>query len=284
MRDVSPKEMLHKRLFKPTHMLYWRSRLCRKHGLDTAGAIRRPSETNAQRLTQRVRNAIGKESQRRTRCSIEWCAEPARVHVRKGTGSLPACKLHASWIADPRAGTFRGLRKGRFAARCALADAVFGDMTLADLSPNGDFQHRCETCFAWYFTAESVPCPTGGTQRVFSRCCQHGRLADVPLLPPAPPSWLHYWLVILPTQRLLRGTLFLWLAKFVSGPNRFNGSGVTNRSWIIYGGTTQRWHSPVTAIIWHRRVKNYARKMVGQYLQVIMVHQSTSCTVASTIK
>ena len=108
------------------------------------------------------------------------------MRVQKNVGPVPACKLHASWLADRAEGTSRGLRKGRYAARCALGDAVFGDMPPADLSPTGRFQHTFENCAAWYFSAESVPQPGNPKRRVFSRCCQHGRLADVPLLPPAP--------------------------------------------------------------------------------------------------
>ena len=182
---------------------YWRDRFCRKHGRDAGCKIRRPYQTNGQMLTKRFRKVIGQESQRYQRCSIEWCAQAARVHVRKTTGQLPACKLHASWLTDQRTGTSRGLRKGRFAARCALADAVFGDMPSADLSPTGDFEYQCETCCAWYFSAESVPCPSGGKQRVFSRCCQHGRLADVPLLPPAPPQLAELLTVRVAEQRTL---------------------------------------------------------------------------------
>jgi hypothetical protein len=52
-------------------------------------------------------------------------------------------------------------------------------------SEDGFFEHQCEHCLAWYFESETVAGATGG-RKVFSRCCQHGRLADVPSLPPAP--------------------------------------------------------------------------------------------------
>ena len=52
-------------------------------------------------------------------------------------------------------------------------------------SEDGFFEHQCEHCLAWYFESETVAGATGG-RKVFSWCCQHGRLADVPSLPPAP--------------------------------------------------------------------------------------------------
>ena len=61
------------------HPLHWRDRLCRKHGSDTRGILRRPYETNGRRLTDVVRRGLlGKSIQRYKKCTIEWCDQRAR--------------------------------------------------------------------------------------------------------------------------------------------------------------------------------------------------------------
>ena len=161
-----PRKCSHDGCHKATHFIYWSVRLCRKHGRTAGGASRKPYQTLAQALTKRAAGGSRKREQRYQKCSIEWCDQRARVCVEKHRDPQPACKLHASWLAAPVEGTNKGIRKGRLAARCALADAVFGDMPSADLSLDGPFEHRCQHCSALYFSAESVPCPiTNG--RVF---------------------------------------------------------------------------------------------------------------------
>mgnify|MGYP003327103258 FL=1 len=56
-------------------------------------------------------------------------------------------------------------------------------MPSSKLSSDGTFQDFCSACGALYFLAEC----NGKSPFPFTRCCRCGSLADIPLLPPAPP-------------------------------------------------------------------------------------------------
>ena len=94
---------------------------------------------------------------------------------------------HRRWIADPTTEGSRARRSGYFAACCKLEDAIYGDMPSAALSLDGRFSECCQHCYALSFDAEGAMSSEPPRKRRFTHCCRDGRLATVPLLPPAPP-------------------------------------------------------------------------------------------------
>ena len=128
------------------------------------------------------------EGRRYTKCAIEWCESRAQAKVADVEASVIACKKHATWLATPVPGTKVGFRTGRFAARCKLEDHAYGHMGPASLSPDGTFEHRCLYCRALHFYCEQTRGQKDEPRWLFSKCCNHGRLRDIPCLPPAPPQ------------------------------------------------------------------------------------------------
>ena len=128
---------------------------------------------------QHTSKKVKKQDVLSVKCSIEWCTERAS----KTHGPYSMCSQHARWVSVNLHGKARILRGGRFAARCRLEDSIFGEMPSSKLSLDGTFQDSCSACGALYFLAEC----NGKSPFAFTRCCRCGSLADIPLLPPAPP-------------------------------------------------------------------------------------------------
>lgn len=120
------------------------------------------------------------------KCAIEWCDKRARTAVAGTEPPITACKKHAVWLAASVPGTKIGYRLGHFAARCKLEDYVFGRMPQTLMSSDGRFELRCAYCRALRFASERVKGTRDEDRWVFAKCCNHGKLRDIPCLPPAP--------------------------------------------------------------------------------------------------
>ena len=122
------------------------------------------------------------------RCAVNWCTAPARKRTFPSEAApVYVCNKHARWFGSKNPRTGRGFRSGYLAAAETIDAYVCGRVQVARLSETGAFTETCIFCGALYFKVESVRVPSiSGRRRAFTRCCQRGALACLPLLPEPP--------------------------------------------------------------------------------------------------